>query len=124
MIHGRFRNDIKPKDMTFESCYYSGSMIGGAKELRPVIHLKGGKVITDIGVGYQTYTTYAYEKNRFRAGETVAECLERHGVSIDAVEIEKIVVYSIDTTGEKEIHEEFSWNPETGWKAENYIEID
>jgi len=122
MIHGRFRNDIKPKDMTFESCYYSGSMIGGAKELRPVIHLKGGKVITDIGVGYQTYTTWAYEKDEFKAGETVADCIARHGVDLNAVE--KIVVYSIDTTGEKEIHEEFSWTPESSWETVNYIEIE
>jgi len=121
MIHGRFQN-IAVAEMAFESCYYSGSMIGGAKELSPVIHLKNGGIITDIRVGYQTYTMWAHENNQFKAGETVAECLERHGVQINAVE--KIVVYSIDTTGEKEIHEEFSWNPETGWKTENYIEIE
>jgi hypothetical protein len=121
MIYGRFRNTAL-SEMSFESCYYSGTTIGGAKELIPVIHLKGGETIADISVGYQTYTTWAYEKNEYKQGETVAECLARHGAK--AEDIEKIVVYSIDTTGEREIHEEFSWNPETGWKKENYIEIE
>jgi hypothetical protein len=122
MIHGRFRNDIKLEEMSFESCYYSGSMIGGAKELSPKIYLRDGSIITDIRVGFQTYTMWAYEKNEFRAGETVADCLARHNVAVS--DVEKIVVYSVDTTGEKEIHEEFSWTPETGWKTTSYHEID
>jgi hypothetical protein len=121
MIYGRFRNDIKLKEMSFESCYYSGSMIGGAKELSPVIHLKGGKVITDIGVGFQTYTMWAGEENQFRAGETVAECTARHNVA--ASDVEKIVVSSVDTTRVgKVIHETFVWTPQEGWKQDSYEE--
>ena len=115
-----FKNDIK--EMSFEEIYLSGSMIGGSVNMSPVIHLKNGSTIKDIRVGFQTYTTYAYEKNRFRAGETVAECLERHGVQIN--DVEKIVVSIKDTTGEKANERTCLWTPESGWKTVNYIEIE
>ena len=99
--------------MSFESCYYSGSRIGGAKKITPSIYLKNGKKINDISVGFQTYTTWAGEENRFKKGETVAECLERHGVSIE--DVQKIVVFCHDSSGNGVIHETYLWTPEKGW---------
>jgi hypothetical protein len=126
MIYGRWE-DIKLEDMTFESCYYysrSGSMIVAVKEIRPIIHLSGERAFADIVVGYQNYTmgdTMGDEPNEFKTGESVADWLARHGVSADAVE--KIVVYSVDTTEEKEVHETFSGTPNCGWVREDCIEF-
>ena len=99
--------------MSFESCYYSGSMIGGAKKLSPTIYLKSGKAIKDIGVGFQTYTTWAGEENKFKKGETISECLVRYGYKVE--DIEKIVVFCHDSSGNGVIHETFIWTPEKGW---------
>jgi len=114
-----FKNDIK--EMSFENVYLNGSMIGGEVTLSPVIHTKSG-IINDIGVGFQTYTMYAYEKNRFKQGEKVVDCLARHGININ--EVEKIVVFIKDTTGEKENHRTCLWTPVNGWKTIEYKEIE
>jgi len=108
------RNAEKIEEVSFESCYYSGSMIGGEQTLKPIIYTKDGKTIKDIRVGFQTYTTWAHEKNQFEKGETISECMVRHNAKVE--DIEKIVVFAKDTTGDKTIRMTFSWTQENGWK--------
>ena len=116
MIYHNFEDVKNIEEMSFESYSQSGSMISGEVTVNPKIYMKNGGVITDIVVGHESYTTWAYEKPTFEKGETIAECIARHGVSIDAVE--KIVVGCFDTTGDEDVVRRFIWTAETGWKEE------
>jgi len=107
--------------MSFESYSQSGSMIGGEVKVSAKIYLNDGTIVEDIRIGIEIYTTWAYEKNIFNKGETVAECMARHNKSVK--NIERIEVSTVDTTGDKEVHEVFSWTKETGWKKTEYKEV-
>jgi len=109
------------EEVSFESCYYSGSMIGGEQILTPIIYTKDEKKIKDIRVGFQTYTTWAHEKNQFEKGETISECLARHRDKVE--NIKKIVVFVKDTTEDKTIRVTFLWTQESGWRQVSYKEI-
>ena len=116
------KNSVKEMlKFSFEAYYYSGSMIGGSIKVYPRIYLKNGVVIDDIRIGYQTYTTWAHESNQFKKGEAVADCLKRHGITID--DVKEITMSLVDTTGEKKIVENFSWDEKNGWKRTSYKEI-
>jgi hypothetical protein len=121
MIFHKIWNNKDIESMSFEHYSQSGSSIGGEVEVFPKIYFNDGKVVEDIRVGIETYTTWAYENPMFEQGETVANCVKRHNKSIE--DIEKIVVSTIDTTGENEIHEEFLWTPNEGWKKISYAEV-
>jgi len=97
-------------EMSFQSCYRFGSMIGGSDRKFPVIHLKNGEKITDIKVGEQNLTTWAYTENTSTDGETVGDCLRRHGVSIS--DVKKIVLTTVDTTGEGVVVQKQTWTME------------
>jgi hypothetical protein len=114
MIYHKLQDEKDILKMSFESYYQSGSMIGGEVTVNPIIYMKNGSVIKDIAIGQENYTTWAYEKPTFTKGETVAECLQRHDVSIG--DVEKITVGTFDTTGETDVVKEFTWTAETGWK--------
>ena len=101
--------------MSFESYFQSGSMIGGEVIVNPVLQLKT-RDITDIRVGYETYTTWAYEKPVFDKGEEISECLKRHNATME--DVKKVVVTCFDSTGDENIIREFIWTAETGWTEE------
>jgi len=107
-------------NMSFENYYQTGSSIRGQEVLTLVMHLWNGGVISDIRVGEEFYTTYAYIENRFVEGETIGECLKRHNVSIDKVR--RIILTSFDTTGNEEVVQVFTWTKDKGW--ESLTEID
>jgi len=94
-------------EMSFRSTYMFGSMIGGSERKFPVIHLIGGRKITDVKVGEENVTTWAYTENSYVDGETIYECLKRHGVSHK--EVLKVVVTTVDTTGEKVVVRKECW---------------
>jgi len=103
-------------NMSFESCYYSGGMIGGYKKVSPIIFCRDGRTITDIIVGENRITTWANSESTFEKGETIAECMIRHG--IEKADVKKIVVSIEDTTGDEDVHEVVTWTPENGWTEE------
>jgi hypothetical protein len=111
MRYLRLLNQTKIQDVSFESRYLPGGVIGGkgSEELYPKIHLKNGREINDICVGFQICT-----EDKFKKGETIGNCLARHGAKIE--DVEKIVVVIIDMMTKNKIHEELSWTPESGWK--------
>jgi len=113
MRYLRLLNQTKIQDLTFESRYLPGGVVGGkgSEEITPTIYLKNGRKIYDICVGFQICT-----EDKAVKGETIGNCLARHSVSIDAVE--KIVVSVVDMMTKKVIRETFVWTPESGWKQE------
>ena len=107
-------------NMSFEDYYQTGSSIGGQEIITPVIYLWNGGVISDIRVGEEFYTTYAYVEPRYTKGETIGECLKRHHTKIE--DVRRIIVTSFDTTGKEEVVQVFTWTKEKGW--ESLTEID
>ena len=101
-------------NMSFEDYYQTGSSIGGQEIITPVIYLWNGGVISDIRVGEDFYTTYAYIENRFVEGETIGDCLARHRAKIE--DVRRIIVTSFDTTGKEELVQVFTWTKEKGWE--------
>jgi len=99
--------------MSFESRYLPGAVVGGrgSEEVYPQICLKDGRKINDICVGFQICT-----EDKFVSGETVANCLDRYGASIE--DVEKIFVSVVDMMTTKVIKETFVWKPESGWTVE------
>ena len=116
MIYHNFEDVKNIEEMSFESYSQSGSMISGEVTVNPKIYMKDGGVITDITIGHESYTTWAYEKPVFKQGETVSECIARHGYK--AEDIDKIVVDCFDTTGDESEVRTFIWTPESGWTEE------
>jgi len=117
MRYYRLLNQTRTEDVSFESRYLPGGVIGGkgSEEITPIICLKNGTKITDICVGFQICT-----EDKFKKGETIGNCLARHGVKIE--DVEKISVSVVDMMTKKVIRETFSWTHESGWKQESYQE--
>ena len=116
MRYFRLLNKIQIQDVSFESRYPGGVVGGkGSEEVYPQICLKDGRKINDLCVGFQICT-----EDKSSRGETIGECLTRHGVDLNAVE--RIVVKIVDMMTKKVIHETFSWTPMEGWKQESYQE--
>jgi hypothetical protein len=106
-------NQTKIENLTFESRYLPGGVVGGrgSEEVYPQICLKNGRKINDLCVGFRICT-----EDKFAPGETVGNCLNRHGASIE--DVERIVVSIVDMMTTKVIKEKFVWTHESGWVEE------
>jgi len=99
-------------ETSFNSRFLYGSCVGGSVEKKPIIFLKNGRKINMI-VGEEHFSMWAYSQNTFKEGETVAQCLKRHGFEVG--DVKKVVVKVVDTTGDEPDVWLQMWTPDKGW---------